>query len=548
MNSINSTDIVVAPSPGADVNGVTLILLCQLFGFVKEWQQAGGVSVSNDKAYDRDQSVEKEIMFSDADCQRYSDVLTRYNSDDCASNSMVYGYDVGRWSKGMYWFSSCLTYRFMTEMGANSSCTNNSVTSANYTNVQNPMSLSAKDRLFHSFMAEKLNLTSICRSSNDTLTVDMDTNRTIFSYDNCDYYYVYQSNNGYKNNIVCHASDREDHYEECLFYRLMKNLGADSICSEMHPQFKRCDLYKHVMRGVVSSITCINGLIGNLIFLSMFCHGGIEIPTAYQLQWLAGVDLTFIVTYWLVVALPSVMSYANVTSDLYWHGIDPVLRVCLIPVFRVSRCCTVWITVFIGVYRYLAVCKPYSNVCSHVRLHGHKYVKLIVILCFVYSFPWFLLYHLESFEEDGQVYLRDRGTDLLSHQFYVVYNNYIGGALITCLPLIILSFVTARILMELRKKKKKRSNMQSSSTPQDSITAALVTILITFIICQSPFFLYFAILINIPSFDSWTTCGSFLFYFREFADLGLLLHSSANGFIYFFMNKTFLFTLPLLKK
>ena len=538
MNSINSTDIVVAPSPGADVNGVTLILLCQLFGFVKEWLHAGGISVNNDNVYDSDQSVEKEIMFSDAECKSYNDVLTRWYSDVCANNSMVYDYDIDR-KYEMLFFSACLTYRFMTEMGASSSCTNNSVTSANYTNVQTPMSLSAKDRLFHSFMADKLNLTSICRSSNDTLTFDMDTNRTIFSYGNCDFYDNYMRPKLVESNIVCHASDREDHYEWCLFYRLMKNLGADSICSEMNPQIKSCDLYQYMMSGVVSTITCIIGLIGNLISLSMFCRGGIEIPTVYQLQWLAGVDVTFIVTYWLTLVLSSVMSYANVTSDLYRHGIGPVLHVYPRPVLWVSRCCTVWLTVFIGVYRYLAVCKPYSNVYSHVTLHGQKYVKLIVILCFLYCFPWFLEYHLESYEEDGQVYLRYRLIDLLSHQFYVVYGYYIGGALITCLPVIILSVVTVNILIELRKRKKKRSNMQSSSTPQDSITAALVTILITFIICQIPKFLYDAILQNIPSLGSWARCGSFLFYFNEFTLLGLLLNSSANGFIYFFMNKTF---------
>ena len=45
MDFSNSTDIAVASSPGADVSGVALILLCQLFGFVKEWLHAG-VSIS----------------------------------------------------------------------------------------------------------------------------------------------------------------------------------------------------------------------------------------------------------------------------------------------------------------------------------------------------------------------------------------------------------------------------------------------------------------------------------------------------------------------
>ena len=231
------------------------------------------------------------------------------------------------------------------------------------------------------------------------------------------------------------------------------------------------------------------------------------------------------------------MSYANVTSDLYWHGIYPVLYVCLGPLFWVARSCTVWLTVFIAVYRYLAICKPYGSVYSHVMLYGQKYVKLIVILSILYNFQAFIQFYLEAYENDGQVYFRYRCANLLSDQFYDVYYNYVDGAFVICLPLIILCFVTAKILVELSKRQKKKSSMQTSSTPQTSITAVLIIILITFAICQIPDFLYWGILYNIPSLEH--RCGSFKSYFVEFVWVGLLLNSSANGYIYFFMSKSF---------
>ena len=67
MDISNSTDIAVASSPGADVSGVALFLLCQVFGLVKEWLHAGGDSTN--RGYDDDdRSVEKEVMFSDVEC------------------------------------------------------------------------------------------------------------------------------------------------------------------------------------------------------------------------------------------------------------------------------------------------------------------------------------------------------------------------------------------------------------------------------------------------------------------------------------------------
>ena len=337
MDFSNSADIAVASSPGTNVSGVALFLLCQLFGLVKEWMHAGGVYMNNEGP-----SGENEVIMSDAECKNYR-ILTSHNSDDCENNSMVYDYDVDQ--QRVYKLTGCLTYRFMSEIGANSSCMNSSGRSENDTNVQNTMPLSSKDRLFHSFMVDTLNMTSICTSSNDTVMFDSDTNATVFSYENCDWYYYYVKRRSAQSKCVHNTSttnsDTELPYDECLFYRFMNSLGADSGCSDHFSLFESCDLYESIMRAVVSTIIYIIGLIGNLISLVMFCRGFVDTPTTYQLQWLAFVDVTYLVTHWFAVTLDDVMSYANVTSDLYWHGIDPVLYVCLNPLRLVAQSCTV---------------------------------------------------------------------------------------------------------------------------------------------------------------------------------------------------------------
>ena len=293
-----------------------------------------------------------------------------------------------------------------------------------------------------------------------------------------------------------------------------------------------------------------------------------ETPIAYQLLWLAGVDITFILTWWVVEVLPEILSYYNEEYALtpYQTSIVSILTVCLRPLAYVTRSCTVWLTVLIGLYRYLAVCKPYNNLTSHCTQHGHKYVTLVVFLSFLYNIPYFCEYYIDCrYTPNNYVYdiyksycyhRRDFTfydlvrTGLVSKELLDIYSR-IHAAVIVSLPCLILLFVTISILVELRKLKKERSSMQTSQTSQTSITVMLVIILITFIICQLPYFVWsgFGGEIRNPDVDDlldWLDeetkiqgCGSFMYYIRRLVDAGLLLNSSANGFIYFFLNKTF---------
>ena len=58
MDSINTTDFAVTSSSGADVNAVTLVYMCYLFGVMKEWLLEGGVSLDSAIVSDSDTIVQ----------------------------------------------------------------------------------------------------------------------------------------------------------------------------------------------------------------------------------------------------------------------------------------------------------------------------------------------------------------------------------------------------------------------------------------------------------------------------------------------------------
>ena len=210
MNPINTTNIAVASSTGADINGMTLIYMCTLFGFVKAWLQEGCMSMDRAKIYDTDTTKQRERIFSDAECSEYLKFSRPHWYGDCVNNTMVYETN----TKYLHEFTRCITTHFMTEMGANNSCSDDSVRPDNDTNVKNTMTLLLKDHLFYTFLVNTLKAKNICEATHDTVTL---------STPNCDWYKNlikhYHADSVCVYNTPSIDNDIDTSYGNCLLYR-----------------------------------------------------------------------------------------------------------------------------------------------------------------------------------------------------------------------------------------------------------------------------------------------------------------------------------------
>ena len=386
MNSINTTDISVASSPGADINGTTLLLVCHLYGLMKEWLHEDGGLVKSSEVADNGTNMEKDRLFSDADCDGYrgSDWL----SGVCANNSLMYN------SNLKFHLLYCLSYHFMTYMGARRSCTHNREDFDNDTKAGKTMTLLSKDRFLFAFMEDILNASNICHPINNTLTWNH-TKEEVFSDGNCDMHHILMEDWSAERKCTYNTTEVDNggemQYRRCLIYRFMKSLGAQNACQtrwEYNSQQESCHATNQPWMKMVLTAICIIGFVGNALSLYMYCTV-VETPTIYQLQWLAAADTTYLVAQW-IFGLKLILSAFGVRSDVLNPGIWEVVYVCSRPLYLAARSCSVWLTVLIGLYRYLAVCKPFGKLYSHSVQHGRKYVVLVAILSIVYNIPHFV--------------------------------------------------------------------------------------------------------------------------------------------------------------
>ena len=564
MNNNNTSATVGSIT---DASGITFVLMCHLYSTVLQWLQSDNISKPNYNTVvdDSNTNIGSGIMFTRLDCRMYG-YLTKDVSNFCVNNTMIHKTDRDH-RKGITHFdlfvdclsfrfmtelgarkscstysmmsdSTCLSYRHMTELGASRSCIKYSIALESSSDDGKTISLLSKDHLFHNFLVEKLGVQNSCRNIQAPFDNNSDVMNGLFSLSNCNWYL--QHNDSLRS-ICTHNTSKTDNnrgfsFVHCLWYRFMKSLGIESACQKYFPVIKSCNMYDLVVKTLIQTSIFIIGFISNLISLTIFSCGVVKTSMTYQLQWLAAVDTAYLLTYWATYILQDTLSFFEITSDLFWHGIQPVLYVCFRPLFHVGRTCTVWMTVLIGLFRYLAVCKPFSNLNMRCVQNGQRYVMLVVVLSFLYSSPEFFAYYLEPYEIDGHVYFHVTHTGLLNIWLYYIYDVYVYAVVVSGIPFLILLFVTVKILIVLGKRGNIRRSMQSSYTSQNNISTILICILIVFIICHFPEIVN-GISRRLPSVDS--SCGSLMHYFYSLQGVGFLLNSSINGFIYFGLNKHF---------
>ena len=303
------------------------------------------------------------------------------------------------------------------------------------------------------------------------------------------------------------------------------NLSATQLTASPTSQKDEimCQRYSFVMYTVICGSLCIFGLIGNAVTFAVFCVDRLKTSTSFLFQCLSVIDSLLLITAFPLYVLSHFVNFTGLLQEYLFHYHAYVV-LCLLPCIFIVQTATIWLTVVVGVNRYVAVCHPYqaSRLCS---VRQAKLQLLVVLICSViYNIPKFfvgypketpdpstacdpladsnesnvttvtsllsnvsivttmtsLLTSNENFFELTNTTLSPlldkKSTSLLmirvickswlgnNMYFNIIYNNALYLIFLLGLPLLILTYLNARLVRSLHELKKKRAKMQVYST------------------------------------------------------------------------------------
>ena len=288
----------------------------------------------------------------------------------------------------------------------------------------------------------------------------------------------------------------------------------------------------------------IVGLIGNIVSFQILHR--LKSSASLILRALAVAD-----SLYLLIRIVSVyVSILRVLHDR--HGENPVGNaiyvVCLMPLTRLGQTASTWLIVLVTVGRYLAVKKP---VRAKV-IFTAKRVKLAISLICVFS----ICLHMPEFFEEEFEEIFDRVDCRLelaytttrmyrTNMYYLIYRVIIDGTVRFIIPLTLLIVLNSILAIGIRKAQKQRSVMMadaitSGQRQSDSITAMVVTVVIIFVICQAPYYL-FVVDSCLHRLDAPVKILPIMIrsYWKQVMHFLLILNSSVNFIIYVAVGKTF---------
>ena len=300
-----------------------------------------------------------------------------------------------------------------------------------------------------------------------------------------------------------------------------------------------CLLYWFILCTVVIGLLCILGSIGNITAFFVFWKDNIKTSSSFLFQGLSFIDTVLLITAFPIYCLEPIVLYTGVFQE--FKIIQPFVLVYMFPAAMTAQTITIWVTVLVGVNRYIAVCKPYSASRLCTVNQARKQLTLVIILCILYNIPRFFEAKLvRRFDPmTNQTHLVPDYTELGANKDYlIIYNNAMYMIFLLILPLIILTILNVRLIKALNALRQKRQQMQSARQQQDNnVTFVLIIVVLVFTVCQAPA-LVNQILWNVLP-DTARHCGHFQYYYQRISNMLVVFNSSVNFLIYFLFNTRF---------
>ena len=279
---------------------------------------------------------------------------------------------------------------------------------------------------------------------------------------------------------------------------------------------------------ILYPIICFIGITGNILTLVVLSHRKMLSSTNVYLSALAVADL-FKLFNDLLYFIVSILMRTHPTEANHMMGLMyPISHY----IFNEAVCVSSWLTVCVGVERYIAVCHPAraKEMCTIPRAQTVSII--FFVLMSVIAVPSGLRYRRKIIVDPitNETHYEVELTELGRTESFMTVYTWVINLLRSVIPLCILIVVNACIIQSLRKERIKGKKM----TARNRITLMLIVVIIVFVLCITPD----AIMSTVFGFG-YVEAGYLVKGVREFTDTLLSVNSAINFIIYCLCSKCF---------
>lgn len=303
-----------------------------------------------------------------------------------------------------------------------------------------------------------------------------------------------------------------------------------------------CTTFNFIYCFVIIGTLCILGMMGNTISIIVLQKDHFNKVTLFLFQALAVADNSVLaISFVLLSVIYGFLPYAN--AAMMSRSAVPFIIKYFHPFAYISHCCTMWITVVLALYRYIAVCQPFKAQKWCTMFRARIQIALIVIVATLFNLPRFFQFDIvisTTIDPETNISVTDfylRETNIgESSTFGKIYTNVLYTIIAVVIPVIVLVILNGKLIAEIRNVKKRTEAAGHPRMEDDNITLIMVVIIVVLLVCHTPD----RLLQIAKDFGSWgATCGGLLFYVLNACNLLIIINSSTNFVVYYLLRRGF---------
>ncbi len=301
-------------------------------------------------------------------------------------------------------------------------------------------------------------------------------------------------------------------------------------------------LFLFIFYTVCMGPVCLMGIAGNTISILVLDKDRNNRVVTFLLKCLAVADnLVLMVSFVSLSLIYGLLHYVEGRTAV--NAIKPYIIKYVQPVGYISQTLTIWLTVLLAVNRYIAICRPFD---VH-RFCTLRTAKIQVLVCLVVTallnVPRFFQYNIVTVTQNNTTRLKVEPSPTIGEPtlFGMIVTNGLFTVLVLVLPLILLLVVNTKLIRELRRMQRRMNHaakqFSSDAHSEQNITIVMVIIIVVLLLCHTPDRVAQLLRVTVPTEDK--KYPKFTFIFINIANFLIVLNSSTNFFIYYFLRQRF---------